>query len=100
MPGCCGAPLVHGFNVMAMAAPDGLWLAVSFHPSFMSGAGRLACSSSIVHGVLRAAVTALTRATSADVTKPAVFPKLLRTYVVTAAIHSSLLESMGTMTSV
>ena len=72
---------------------------MSFHCCESSGRGSEASSSGSVHGVLRAAVSARTRATSAGVTMPPLLPKLVRTYDAIPATHSSVLPPIGTMTS-
>src|SRR5438105_1086857 len=101
MPACCGAPVDHPASVNAPAAVVALWLAVTFHDgSAARTRGSVASISATVHGALCDALAARTRATSAAVTKPAVFPKLLRMNEATPAIHSSLLVPIGTMTSV
>src|SRR2546426_728975 len=101
MPDCCGAPVFHPASVKAPAAAAALWLAVTFHVGWASiMRGKVSSISATVHGVFRAVVSARTRATSAAVTNPAEFPRLLRMYEAAAAIHSSLLLPIGTMTSV
>src|SRR5882672_4917257 len=78
-----------------------LWLAVSFHPSERTWRGNDASSSVVVHDLfLRAAVAARTRVTSAVATSAARLPNELRTYDAMAAIQSSGLCPIGTITSV
>ena len=98
MPGACGAPELQPRSVAAPAAASAPWLAVSFHCCESSSRGSEASSSGRVHGVLRPAVSARTRATSAGVTMPPLLPKLLRTYDAMPATHSSV-PPIGTITS-
>ena len=66
--------------VKATGAVSALWLAVSFHVDCASSRrGSVGSSSLSVHGALRLAVAARTRATSAAVTNPPALPKLART---------------------
>ena len=103
MPGCCGTPVVQPRKFSAPAAlpmklkpPSAFacgagrssWLAVIFHEaSGTSGRGSDASRSATVHGVFRSPLEARTLATSSGVANVPVFPKLLRTYEVTSAIH-------------
>ena len=63
----------------------------AFQNALINSFGNDASSSVTVHGVRRDEVAARTRATSAVLTNPPEFPKLLRTYDVTAATQSSAL---------
>jgi hypothetical protein len=76
-----------------------LWLAVAFHVGCgCSGCGIDAISESRLQSALREEVAARTRATSAGATTGLLFPKLLRTYDATAAIHSSRFVPIGAIT--
>src|SRR5215212_4874541 len=87
--------------VKAAGAAAALWLADTFHVA--SGTrtfGNVPCSSATVQGALRVPAAARTRRTSAALTRPALLPKLVRTYELTAATHSSGLLFIGIMSSV
>src|SRR5690349_3007118 len=100
MPAFCGAPLFHDCRLSARIAVLALSLAVAVQPFGTSGFGNDACSSSMSHCLSRLPLVALTRATSAGVTKPPRLPKLLRTYEATDATHSSVFDPIGIITSV
>ena len=68
--------------------------------SFGISVGSDASSSGTVQLLFLVMVAARTAATSAGVMSAALLPKLLRTYDATSAIHSSLFEPIGIMTSV
>ena len=79
MPGACATPELHWRSVVASLAVWLLWLAVSFHPSGSPTLGTELITSAVVHGVLRDAVAARTRATSAGATRAARLPNAFRT---------------------
>src|SRR5689334_6658871 len=100
IPACWACPDVHGLMPSACDAIAGLWLAVSFHPSASTSFGKDPSSSVVVHGFLRVFVAARTLVTSAGDTIEARLPNEFRTYEAIAAIQSSGLCPMGTITSV